>query len=577
MRGDAGREVATVRPQLGDRFRVEPERLSLTGNGEVVQEVGDDPWREPEVLVRRFPKAVAEVQSRGEAQGSRSARLMHGGCLRRAQLPIGNATAAPRRIFGSRDSTAALLSLPSWRAVLRAKRIPPMPHLLPYVTPFLLAATTLAQTGQNINHALTGTATQSADHPSYPTAGAGRLIDGNRNGNWLDNASNITAVMAQPWWQVTLAAPSLVHEVVVYCRADVNQAPYMSDLLLEVKSGSTVLWSQMACTGGGHPIRGGFVRFLLPPGGFTCDTVRLSRPNATNSVISLAEVEVVQIAPITPVNWAIYGTATQSTTTTPWPAGNALDGNTDSFANNNSCSMSSVNGGSGADFWEASVRRRPYDEIKLWPTTYLASMGPLYVRTFDGPTTVQTILVSNPPNTGPSSVLLSGADVDRVRVFRNSFSSPVMLAEVEVINYSALDAEAKPFGIGCLGSAGVPTLRPTSPPTINANFDVLVGNMPSAGIGVLISGLSRTLSGALPLPFDLVSLGASGCQLYTSLELTQVVVATAGNGASSFAVPNHAALIGFEMHQQAAVLDGPANPLGLTLSNALRVRLGLGF
>lgn len=486
-----------------------------------------------------------------------------------------DATAGLRLIFRARDSAADRLSLPSWRPVPRAKRISPMPHLLPFVLPFLLAATALAQTGQNINHALTGTATQSADHPSYPTAGAGRLIDGNRNGNWLDNASNITAVMAQPWWQVALAAPSLVHEVVVYCRADVNQAQYVSDLLLEVKSGSTVLWSQMACTGGGYPIRGGFVRFLLPPGGLTCDTVRLSRPNATNSVITLAEVEVVQIAPITPVNWAIYGTATQSTTTT-WPAGNALDGNTDNFANNNSCSMSSVNGGAGVDFWEASVRRRPYDEIKLWPTTFLSSMGPLYVRTFDGSTTVQTILVGNPSNTGPSSVLLSGADIDRVRVFRSSFPSPVMLAEVEVINYSALDAEAKPFGIGCLGSAGVPTLRPTSPPTINANFDVVVGNMPSAGIGVLISGLSRTLSGALPLPFNLATLGATGCQLYTSLELTQVVVATAGSGPSSFAVPNHAALLGFEMHQQAAVLDAAANALGLTLSDALRVRLGLG-
>ncbi|MBL8754846.1 MAG: hypothetical protein JNK15_16190, partial [Planctomycetes bacterium] len=62
-------------------------------------------------------------------------------------------------------------------------------HALPIVLA-LLATAAVAQTGQNINHALTGIATQSADHPSYPAAVAARAIDGNRNGVWADDSSN---------------------------------------------------------------------------------------------------------------------------------------------------------------------------------------------------------------------------------------------------------------------------------------------------------------------------------------------------------------------------------------------------
>lgn len=444
------------------------------------------------------------------------------------------------------------------------------------VASFLLVPA-IAQTGLNTNHALTGTATQSADHPTYPTGVASRAIDGNRNGAWLDNSSNITAAMAAPWWQVALAGPSLVHEIVIYPRADATLTS-MRDMLVELKSGSAVVWSQRCCTGGAYPPRGVALRLLLPPGGLTGDTVRISRPNETNGVISLAEVEVMEVAPITPVNWAVYGTATQwPNMGSSYPAANAIDGNTDSYLPNNSCSESSSGGTSMSDWWEVTLPRSRYDEIRVWPSTFQPTY-PFYVRAFDGTTSIGTWFANNPPITGPFIVFpgTPAPYIDRVRLFRNSFSSPLFLAEVEVINYSALDAEAKPFGIGCLGTVGTPALRATTPPQLSANFGVQLTNVPaSPGLALIASGTSYTASGALPLPFDLGVLGGVGCQVYVSLDFSQVAIATGGVATSTLAVPNNPGLLGVPIFQQAFVLDGPANALGITTSNALYVRLGL--
>ncbi|MBK8099385.1 MAG: hypothetical protein IPK26_19935 [Planctomycetes bacterium] len=452
-----------------------------------------------------------------------------------------------------------------------------MIRTLPFVLLLLSIAPALAQTGQNINHALLGTATQSADHPTYPTAVASRCIDGNRNGHFFnDNSCNTTAVMAQPWWQVALAGPRLVHEVVLYCRADA-ELTFVTDLFVELKSGSTVLWSQRACTGNGYPIRGGRVRLLMPPGGITCDAVRISRPNATASTVTLAEVEVLEIAPITPVNWAIYGTAASAGGATSYPAARAIDGNTDSFLTNGSCAMTSVNGSGGGDWWEVALPRQRYDEVKVWFSTHASPIGPFYVRTFDGTSTVATQLVSSATPNAPTVVsLTANAYVDRVRVLRNSFSSPLIIAEVEVFNHSALDAEAKDFGTGCRGSAGVPALRQVTAPIHDSNFDVRLTNVPSnPGVAFVVTGLSRTANGALPLPIDLVALGAAGCQGYLSLELTQLVIAASGTANSTLTIPNLGWIIGLELQQQAFVIDPGVNALGATVSNALRLRIGL--
>ncbi|MCC6671779.1 MAG: hypothetical protein IT458_12005 [Planctomycetes bacterium] len=446
------------------------------------------------------------------------------------------------------------------------------------LVPMLLACAAAAQTGQNVNHARTGAATQSADHPTYPTGVASRLIDGNRSGVWADNSANITASMAAPWWQVVLAGPRLVHEVVLYTRSDTDNAS-CRDLLVELKTGSTLLWSQTVCTGGAYPRRGVAVRLLMPPGGITCDTVRLSRPGVASGVISLGEVEVLQIAQITPVNWAVYGTAAHFPGGTNYGAANAIDGNTDCNMANNSCVLTSVNGAGGGDWWEVQLPRKRYNEVRVWPSNF-QSLYTFYVRAFDGTTTVATHLVSNPTGPGPVVIPLTGSpapQIDRVRLFRNSFQSPLAFAEVEVIHYSALDSAVTTFGIGCPGTAGTPVLRPLTPPAIAGNFDVEVRNVPATPGGVfLLTGFSRSTYGALPLPFDLGLIGAGGCLVHCSVELTQAATATAGVATSRLPIPNLSGLYGAEVHQQALVPDPGANAFGLTASNPLRVRVGGG-
>ncbi|MBL8755637.1 MAG: hypothetical protein JNK15_20245 [Planctomycetes bacterium] len=362
----------------------------------------------------------------------------------------------------------------------------------------------------------------------------------------------------------------------LFPRADAGNVA-CADMLVELKTGSTVVWSQMCCTGGAYPARGVAVRLLLPPGGLTGDTVRISRPNVTNSTVTLAEVEVVQVAPITPVNWAVYGTATQSTVT-QYPASLAIDGNTDSFITNNSCALTSVNGAGYSDFWQVTLPRQRYDEIRVWHSTFQPAY-PYYVTAYDGATNVGQWFANNPPLTGPFVATVptgTAPYIDRVRVWRNSFASPLALAEVEVINWSALDAEAKPFGIGCQGTAGVPTLRALSAPINAANFDVRLDHVPAVpGLAVVASGTSYTLSGPLPLPFDLGAIGGPGCQAYVSADFTQVAIASGGVATSTLAIPNNSGLLGVPIYQQAIVLDAGANALGLTTSNALRARLGL--
>jgi len=434
-----------------------------------------------------------------------------------------------------------------------------------------------AQTGQNTNHALTGTATQSADHPAWPLAVAGKAIDGNRNGIWADGSCSYTASMAAPWWQVAFAAPSLVHEIVIHPRSDANPVT-TRDLLVELKSGAAVVWSQFVATGQASPPRGKAIRLLLPAGGVTGDVVRISRPNVANEPLLLAEVEVLQNAPIPPVNQAIYGTATQITTTTGHDAANAIDGNTDGNLQNGSSAQSSVNGASYQDWWQVTLPRRRYDEIRIWPCTFQPAY-PYYVTAYDGATSVGQWFADNPPLTGPFVVTPGTATnpyIDRVRVWRNSFPSPLFLAEVEVINWSAIDAEAKPFGIGCQGTAGIPVLRPTTPPVLQSNFDVALTNVPAnPGLAVIATGFSYTSYGALPLPFDLEPLGGAGCQGYVAPDVLQSGAAAGGVLSSTINLPNNSGLIGAEVYQQGFVLDPTTNVVGLVTSNALRVRLGL--
>ncbi|MEC8651424.1 MAG: PKD domain-containing protein [Planctomycetota bacterium] len=138
-------------------------------------------------------------------------------------------------------------------------------------------------------------------------------------------------------------------------------------------------------------------------------------------------------------------------------------------------------------------------------------------------------------------------------------------------------AAAGPFASGCVNSAGsVPSLSVTSLPQLGGSLDLeLDAQLPAPSIALMIIGVSKDTFNGLPLPLDLAILGAPGCNLATSTEVTSTLTTLPGTPAPfSVSVPNNSALTCFQFYQQAAVLDGAANAFGFVLSNATAASAG---
>jgi hypothetical protein len=131
-----------------------------------------------------------------------------------------------------------------------------------------------------------------------------------------------------------------------------------------------------------------------------------------------------------------------------------------------------------------------------------------------------------------------------------------------------------PFGAGCPGALGVPTLAaaPGSLPVLGSTLTVDLGGLP-IGAGLMISGLSNTLlSGAIPLPFPLAGLGFPGCDLLVDPLVLDFVVGAGTTASWSLAIPATPSLAGAEVFNQGASLD--PGPVFLTFSNGGRAVLG---
>jgi hypothetical protein len=131
-------------------------------------------------------------------------------------------------------------------------------------------------------------------------------------------------------------------------------------------------------------------------------------------------------------------------------------------------------------------------------------------------------------------------------------------------------ASLVPFGVGCAGSGGTPSLGtgPYEVPWIGARVAWQVADVPAGSPVLLAFGLSRTQWAGLGLPFWLAVLNAPGCSVLASWDIT-VPMQTAGTTASLTArMPEEPALLGTVLYNQAIVLDPPANGLGITVSNA---------
>lgn len=123
------------------------------------------------------------------------------------------------------------------------------------------------------------------------------------------------------------------------------------------------------------------------------------------------------------------------------------------------------------------------------------------------------------------------------------------------------------FGAGCAGTLGITHVLATSQPTIGGTLSTTLDNL-QFGIAVMVIGLSNTLSGGtIPLPLDLGFLGAPGCPLRVSLDVTATIVGAGTTANWSFAIPNQPTLLGFQLYNQAAPLDS-SNAFGLVTSDA---------
>jgi len=132
------------------------------------------------------------------------------------------------------------------------------------------------------------------------------------------------------------------------------------------------------------------------------------------------------------------------------------------------------------------------------------------------------------------------------------------------------------FGAGCMGSAGVPTLRagPDQRPWLGESFRIDVTNLPPSAAAVLLFGSSRSLWGSVRLPFGLDALGMTGCSLASSGEWLMPLQVSAGAVSLMIAIPNDPRLVGRSFFQQACVSDPAANRAGITTSNACEGKIG---
>jgi hypothetical protein len=130
------------------------------------------------------------------------------------------------------------------------------------------------------------------------------------------------------------------------------------------------------------------------------------------------------------------------------------------------------------------------------------------------------------------------------------------------------------LGGGCAGSAGVPFLEviEAGGPWEGENWEVELMNAPPGAVWALAFGLDNSSFGGLPLPLDLSILGMTGCVAEANLN----VFATPGPlpFLVQVGIPVTPSRVGLVFRNQAWIIDVPANPFGVTLSDAIEARVG---
>ena len=156
---------------------------------------------------------------------------------------------------------------------------------------------------------------------------------------------------------------------------------------------------------------------------------------------------------------------------------------------------------------------------------------------------------TNPPATGQATTSMAALKVELVQT----------------------DARALPFGEGCVGSNGTPTMTFTGKPQVGKSFTVNLTNAVSGSAGVHILGIN---SSAPLFPVDFTTLGAPGCNLYISPDLAFTVATATGTLSIPLPVPNNPSLVGSRFWNQFFIIDKKANNFGWVASNHGLVFMG---
>jgi hypothetical protein len=111
----------------------------------------------------------------------------------------------------------------------------------------------------------------------------------------------------------------------------------------------------------------------------------------------------------------------------------------------------------------------------------------------------------------------------------------------------------------------------------NPGFAVMFPEWASGRIrsAAFYAGVSDSTYGGISLPFALDALGAPGCSIYASLDVSLPMIsngaAASGTEFAELSPPNDPRLVGSLLYIQAFRLDATANRLGLHSSNGVRV------
>lgn len=161
--------------------------------------------------------------------------------------------------------------------------------------------------------------------------------------------------------------------------------------------------------------------------------------------------------------------------------------------------------------------------------------------------------------------LSSPAAFDRVVIKADTDTANWVLTDLYVPAYEPWIS----YGQGCNGIAGVPALGAAAGPTLGDPFSLQLSSMdPAGGFYIMTLGTSNTVDPQLgALPVDLAVLGAPGCQILGSVDVTLFGFHTDGTAQFNLTVPNNQQLLGRIVVNQAFCSDA-SNPLGLVATNA---------